>query len=332
MTMPVVRALQIAVALGLLALLWRVADGAAAIGHLADARPGWLAAALAALTVQTLLSALRWRLTAGQLGIALQPRTALREYYLSQIVNQALPGGVLGDAGRAVRARAQAGLLASGQAVLFERLAGQVALAAIFAAAVAGTLAVPGGFDWPGWLLPPVVLICACAAAAALGLALAGPHLPGRAGRMMRGAGADFLRAVWAPGVRMRQTVMSLGTALCNIAAFALCAAAVGLNLPPATVLALVPLILFTMLVPLTVSGWGLREGAAAALLPLAGATAAEGLAASIAFGLAVLVAALPGAVAAGLAAGAAPALAQSRDGAGADTPVQRGPAGDGGR
>ena len=98
---------------------------------------------------------------------------------------------------------------------------------------------------------------------------------------------------------------MSLGTALLNVAGFACCAAAVGLALPPATALALVPLILLTMLIPITISGWGLREGAAAALLPLAGATAAEGLAASVAFGLAVLVAALPGIVAAGMATGA---------------------------
>ena len=49
------------------------------------------------------------------------------------------------------------------------------------------------------------------------------------------------------------------------------------------------------MLLPVTVSGWGLREGAAAALFPLAGLTAAEGLAASVAFGVVLLVIALPG-------------------------------------
>ena len=299
MRRPVLRGLQVAVALGLLALLWAVADGRAALGHLAAADPGWLAAALLALTAQTVLSALRWRLTAGQLGLALGRATAVREYYLAQIVNLSLPGGVLGDAGRALRTRAQAGLLAAGQAVLFERLAGQVALLCLFSAAVAGTLAVPGGFDWPGWLLPPVLATLAGAIGAGLVLRLAGPRLPGRAGRGIAALGWAFLGAVWAPAVRGRQLALSLGTALLNIAAFTLCAAAVGVMLPPATALVLVPLILFTMLVPVTVSGWGLREGAAAGLLPLAGATVAEGLAASMAFGVAVLVAALPGVVAA---------------------------------
>lgn len=296
------RLLQIAVAAGLLALLWRVADGAAALDHLAGAHPGWLLAAVAALTAQTLLSALRWRLTAGRLGIAIDRRTAVREYYLSQIVNQTLPGGVLGDAGRAVRSRGEAGLLASGQAVVFERLAGQVALGLLFAAAVAGTLAVPGGFDWPGRLLAPVLLALAGAGGGALVLALAGARLPGRFGRMVARPGRAFLRATWSPGDRGRQAGLNLGAASCNVAAFACCAAAVGVTLPPATALALVPPILFTMLIPVTVSGWGLREGAAVALLPLAGASASEGLAASVAFGLAVLAAALPGVASAGAA------------------------------
>jgi hypothetical protein len=56
-----------------------------------------------------------------------------------------------------------------------------------------------------------------------------------------------------------------------------------------------VPLILFTMLIPISISGWGLREGAAAALLPLAGRDGQRRLAASIAFGLTFVASVLPG-------------------------------------
>jgi glycosyltransferase 2 family protein len=89
--------------------------------------------------------------------------------------------------------------------------------------------------------------------------------------------------------------LLSLGTTACVLAAFAFCAEAVGVRLDLVEILALVPIILFTMLVPLTVSGWGLREGAAAALFPLAGASSSSGLAASVAFGLAFIVTVLPG-------------------------------------
>jgi hypothetical protein len=54
-------------------------------------------------------------------------------------------------------------------------------------------------------------------------------------------------------------------------------------------------MILIAMLLPLTISGWGLREGVAVALFPLVGATATQGLVASVAFGLVCVLAALPG-------------------------------------
>ena len=88
---------------------------------------------------------------------------------------------------------------------------------------------------------------------------------------------------------------LSAGTTACILVAFWASAAAVGLSLSFAAVVTLVPLILLAMLIPITISGWGLREGAAAALLPLAGATVSESLAASVVFGLVGLIAVLPG-------------------------------------
>lgn len=285
---------QLAVALGLLMLLWHTADGPEAARSLASADWSWLVLAIAALTVQTVLSALRWQLTARQLGVRFDARYAIREYYLAQVVNQALPGGMIGDAGRAYRARAQAGLMASGQAVVFERLAGQIAMYLIFAAAFLVTSLVPGGLDWPGWLLAPVtfILLTGLVLPAAL---LAATQIPGRAGgsatRLWRAIGVALADRRVLPG----QVALGIGTTLCNLAAFALCARAVGVELHPSVVAALVPLILFTMLIPISISGWGFREGAAAAVLPLAGATASDGLASSVAFGLAFIAAVLPG-------------------------------------
>ena len=90
---------------------------------------------------QTVLSAMRWRLTARQLGQTIPLTRAIGEYYLAQVVNQSLPGGVVGDAGRAVRARHQAGLRRAGAAVAIERLAGQVALFLVLAPQIARLIA-----------------------------------------------------------------------------------------------------------------------------------------------------------------------------------------------
>ncbi len=53
--------------------------------------------------------------------------------------------------------------------------------------------------------------------------------------------------------------------------------------------------VLMTMLIPVSVAGWGVREGAAALLWSVVGLTPEEGAAISVTYGLIVLVAALPG-------------------------------------
>ena len=300
-------AINLCVAVGLLGLVWYLADGAAAVRMLGGADPLLLAAAFCVLTLQTVISSLRWRLTAAQLGISINWATALREYYLSQIVNQTLPGGVIGDAGRAVRTRQTAGLMASGQAVVFERLAGQIALFAVMAAAFLVTWTRPGGVDWPDWAAWPLLCIMVACLCMPLLFQIFSHVLPPEAAHKLRCQGRALRHALAAPQVRLRQALLSLATVLCNIAAFGLCTWAVGVDLPIAAVFALVPLILFAMAIPATISGWGLREGAAAALFPIVGASASDGLAASVAFGLVFLATVLPGIVFLGFGTGLRP-------------------------
>ncbi|ETX27934.1 lysylphosphatidylglycerol synthase transmembrane domain-containing protein [Roseivivax isoporae] len=288
------RLLQIAVSVTLLAVLWHAVDGAEAARTLARADPFWLVAAWVMLSVQTLLSALRWRLTAARLGQRFSVGKAVSEYYLAQIVNQSLPGGMVGDAGRAVRARHQAGLLRASQAVVFERLAGQVAIFSIMAVTFAVTYLQPGGLTWPLWVrsfVVPFILVGLCAPVVFWLTAL----LPGPQKRALDDLWYALSVSLLAPRVLPWQALLSVATAACNLAAFAFCARAIGTELPIAAILGLVPLILFTMLIPVSISGWGLREGAAAALFPVAGFAGASGLATSVAFGLVFVAAVLPG-------------------------------------
>lgn len=278
----------------LLVLVWRAVDGGAALDLLAGMRPGWFAAALAALAAQTVLSAWRWRLTAGRLGQEIGLRAAVEEYFLAQLVNQTLPGGVVGDVGRAVRMRGGAGLGRSGTAVVLERFAGQAALFAVTVCGVLATAIVPGGMVWPAWSVALLLSVMGG------GLVLTMASARSRGARAMAptwlGTAIGHARtALLARDVLPRQVALSLGTVACNLAAFWFSARAVGVVLPAGAVFALVPVILFAMVVPLSVGGWGFREGAAAALFPLAGLAAAQGVAVSVTFGLAVLVSALPG-------------------------------------
>jgi len=289
-----VLALKIAVPVALVALLWRAVDWGAAFDLMQRANPVWLGAALVVLTLQTLLSAQRWRITAAQLGLTLSYRTAVRDYYLAQVVNQSLPGGVVGDAGRAVRHRGAAGLLISAQAVMFERLAGQIGMLAVLCFGLAVSVVVPTGMVWPLWLTAP--LGATLAGLAAVPVVLWGlAKFIGPSGTPLRQFIQAFKHAVAARNVLAAQIALSLGTAICNVLAFALCAAALGLTLPLVVIATLVPLILFAMLMPFSIGGWGYREGAAALLFPLIGATSSAGLATSVTFGLMFLFSMFPG-------------------------------------
>ena len=263
-------------------------DGGGAMTRLAGASPAWLVVAIAALTAQTVLIAVRWRLVAGRIGLRIGMRHAVGEYYLAQLVNMTLPGGVVGDVSRAARARGGAGLGAAARSVVLERFAGQVAMGAVLATALAVSLSVPGGIDWPRGTAP---LLIACLAGLGAAACAARPVL-----RRLGLAGVAH-RALFARDILPRQAILGLAIVALNLAAFASCAAATGSALGLGATATLVPLILSAMLIPVSVGGWGWREGAAAALFPLAGHDPAAGLAASVAFGAILLAASLPGAV-----------------------------------
>lgn len=284
--------LRIALTLALLAALWQAVDGAEIAAALSTAAPVWIGAAVALLLAQTALSAQRWRVTARALGQDINAGYALREYFLSQAVNQTVPGAVMGDAARAVRARGGEGLLVAAQAVVFERLAGQIAMFVTFATAFLATDAVAGGLDWPP-AFRGTLYLCLAAGATVFLFAILGGGL-----RLAPWLG-PLGRALLGRDVVAVQAVLGVVITVCNLAAVACAARAVGVELSFVETVALVPVMLFAMLIPVTISGWGLREGAAAFILPIAGASAAEAVAASIVFGVALILSVLPGAIAA---------------------------------
>ncbi len=234
--------------------------------------PGWLALAILALWGQILLSALRWQVTTRALGGRVGRGRAVREYGLSVAANTFLPGGVTGDLARVLRARHMGWRLAAASVVI-ERLAGQVAL---------GLVALASAVVWLGPLKG-----LALGVAVVAGAALAAQLLPGP---------RRTLRRAWtAEGVAPAQITLTLAILMLNLGGIWACARAVGLALSVEATLALLPLTLLAMLLPLTINGWGLREGVAAALWPLWGVAAAQAVAASVAFGLACMGAALLG-------------------------------------
>lgn len=276
-------------------LLWRVFDGEEAIRLLFDANPLLLLAGFISLSLQTVLSALRWRLTASQLGITIGPKRALSEYYLSQIANQSLPGGVLGDAGRVIRSSSQAGWVISAKAVLIERMAGQITLFTLFFVSLGANLLLPTNLLLPQWLLITTLLVLGITFA--MVLFLIGFIKANRSNLVPKITNftADIYKSLLAKNVRWPQLGLSLVAAVLNIFGFIFASWAIGAEISIGIAFVIVPIILLAMLVPLSIGGWGIREAVAASLFPLAGALQTEGLAASVGFGLLFLLASLPG-------------------------------------
>lgn len=283
-------ALRLLLPLVLIGLCLWLSDGRDALQRLSDLSPGWALATLVLLNAVTLLSALRWRRTAGALGLGMPRGRAVREYYMAQFVNQTLPGGVLGDAARAARSRQNGPMSRAAQAVVLERAAGQAGMAVVALSGI-GILLAGAGRPAPDAGLAATLWVPGAVLAFLLGALLL--LLASRGGRThgWRAAARTALLGQWPA-----QMALSLVIAVLTVAAFVTAARASGSLLPAGKAALVVPLILTAMLLPASVAGWGWREGAAAALFPLAGLSAEAGLAASIAYGLISLLSALPGA------------------------------------
>lgn len=92
---------------------------------------------------------------------------------------------------------------------------------------------------------------------------------------------------------------LSAMNSLGHLAVFLVAASTVGTDLPPATLVAIGALVILGSSVPLSVAGWGPREGVAAWAFASYGSSASTGLSASVTLGVLSMVATLPGLAAA---------------------------------
>lgn len=257
--------------------------------------PWWVVLALGISVLQVMLSAWRWRFIAGLLGVPLRFRYALREYYLALLINQLLPGGVMGDAGRAHRHARQAGSRGSAwRAVVLERASGQTAVALLVVVVLALSPLWHQALGTTGLLVATAVLI-GVAATVALLIAWIGRAERSRLPRWCFAFGRDLHRSLLRRRVWYWQLCSSLAIVMSYGLVMVCAARAIGVELAAVDILALTPPLLLAMLVPLSIAGWGLREGAAASMWLFVGLPSAQGVAISLAYGVLVMLSSLPG-------------------------------------
>ncbi|SDO16551.1 conserved hypothetical protein [Vreelandella arcis] len=289
---PWLRRVVISIVLLVAVALW--VDPQTIIAHVQRLSPGWVLLALLISVFQVMLSAWRWQLTARLIQVPMRFSYALSEYYLALLVNQLLPGGVLGDAGRAHRHAAQSASTGRAwRAVIIERVSGQVALALLTLVALALSPLWHAALGWSVWFSIGVgtSLVLALVAVGVASRQKGWLTLPG----WCLNVGQDIQRGLLTTGVWPVQLVSSL-TIVLSYGAVMVCAArSIGVELPVLSLLALAPVVLLAMLIPFSVAGWGVREGAAAGVWAWVGLPAGQGVAVSLAYGVVVLLATLPG-------------------------------------
>jgi uncharacterized membrane protein YbhN (UPF0104 family) len=270
---------------------WRVGAAPFESGLRAVTWPAVVAAVtLTALT--TVCSAWRWRVVARALGVDISLPGAVCAYYRSLFLNSVLVGGVLGDVHRAVTHGRRAGdVVLALRAVAWERLCGQV-IQALVTAAVLLTLPSPVRPALP-YVLAGVAGVAGCAALAVRGAARRGRSRLARAARAVSG---DLRRGLLAPGVWPRLTLASVLVVAGHTATFVIAARAAGCTAPLGELVALLMVVQTAVVIPLSIGGWGLREGAAAWAFAAAGLGAATGVTVATLYAVLMLAAVAPGA------------------------------------
>jgi len=273
----------------------RSVDASALFDELARVSLYVLMPALALTVFQVALSAWRWCYTVERLGLPLAYPVAVREYYLATFLNQVLPGGVLGDVNRAWRHGSGAGeRLSAVHGVAIERLSGQLVLGLVVALSV-GWLVSSGHLTvgpWEGvqWLVIVAVVIV-LSAWLAVKTAIAS-YLQ----RLRHDLYLSLLNRTVLP-VQLGSSLLVLASYLGVFLCLAWGAGYLDSVESGAVIAGLGSILLLSMVIPLTVAGWGIREGAAAVLWPMVGLPAEQGVALSVGYGALVLVSSLPGVV-----------------------------------
>jgi uncharacterized membrane protein YbhN (UPF0104 family) len=249
-------------------------------------------AAVTLTAMTTVCSAWRWRVVARVLGLDIGLPSAIGAYYRSLFLNSVLIGGALGDVHRAVTHGRRAGDMARGlRAVAWERLCGQV-VQAVLTAVVLLTVPSPVRPALP-YVLAGVACVAGCAALIVMRAARRGrPRLT----RAAQAVSADLRHGLLARRVWPRLALASVLVVAGHTATFVIAARVAGSTAPLGELLALLLVVQTATVIPLSIGGWGLREGAAAWAFAAAGLGAATGVTIAILYAVLMLIAVAPGA------------------------------------
>ena len=288
--------LKIAISLALIAIVLRAFDVKGVVSHFAKVDAATLLLATVIALSIALLHTLRWLAVIKANGTRLGFKTALQVVLIGHFFNQALPSSVGGDAVRIWCAyRAGLSFSAAANTVIIDRALTLFSLLLLTAA----------GLPWlfeiitdpaARWALSTVIF----AGVAGFGVFLALRRLPQLIARW-RVVRALLSLAALARKVmsRARYALPIILLSVLSFIGFAIIvfyiAHAMQLDITLRDCVLLVPPVILVTVVPVSIAGWGVREGAMVVAFGFINVPASAAFAVSILFGLTLAAASLPG-------------------------------------
>jgi uncharacterized protein (TIRG00374 family) len=285
---------KILISLALLFVIVRTIDVAAVVEVVRNMQPEYLLLALLMQLLSAALASYRWYQIMRRLKFSLGPLFYLKSYLKGTFFNQALPGGIGGDACRVLEtASLGQGKKAAFYGVFLDRVLGLVGLMLLNLLA---NMAYPDLLPRPIFHILNAIALCGIAAVFVFAML----------GKIERLAHFKFTRHLHELSAAMRSvyhdrraivlhSVMSVLIHFVSMVAMYFIGVGVGLNYGLLTFLVLVPPVMMLTIAPISLAGWGVRESGMIGLFLLIGANKAQVLSMSVLYGLILLAASLPG-------------------------------------
>lgn len=292
----IILSLKFIVTLGLLIWIGNRVDWNQVIVALASLGwKGWLLS-LAIVSAQNILAAWRWRLILLSLGLRLPWWKCLRYFYVGLLLNQTLPASVVGDMARVwLLNRNGYALGAAVHSIILDKIFPILSLLALIALTA---------YQWG--MLTGQTTIAEIFIVIALGFLAILSILIFISGRIVNSAKSHWVsvlqRLLMAIHFCLRHPRNLLPPLLAGILGFCCMAVLVSsianfmfINLSILTCLVILPSVFLVMSLPISIGGWGIREGVMVIVLGYIGILPNQSIPLSIAFGLILLVGSLPG-------------------------------------
>jgi len=286
--------IKLAVTAGLFVLIFRSVNFEDALASVSRVPPSALAAALLLQLASTGIAAFRWYLIMCRIGSSQAFPFFLKSYFKGAFFNQGLPTSIGGDAVRIHDyARMNGAALDGFYGVFIDRFVGLAGLLILNIGALLFNKALlPARVYFP---LLALIILLFCGLIFLFYLRrlnfLARSRWFGYLGQLSERYFQVY--SDWSSiGLQLGLSVLIHALAM---AAFYILGISVGLNYPLNVYLVLVPPVILLTILPISMAGWGVREGAMIGFFLLIGADRSKVLTFSVMFGLLALAGSLPG-------------------------------------